>query len=126
MSLLSRLGLVATAIVSSILAAGVRLANAAQAGVWQYWDYPPLSGGYYNADQNVTVARTGTTRFFAHQIWFIGGDAAYIGIQDNPNGTLAIFSVWNSPGNASPGSPGSYCVAFGGEGVGYSCRIPYA
>jgi hypothetical protein len=99
-------------------------ASAAVAGVWQYWDYPSL-GGTYNTDEYLTVKASGPTRFFAHQVWFNGGDAAYLGLQDTPNGRIAIFSVWNSPGGAVAGS-GANCLTFGGEGVGWSCRVPYA
>ncbi|KAJ1547829.1 hypothetical protein HK405_004837, partial [Cladochytrium tenue] len=106
------------------LAAAPGPAAASSAGVWQYWSYPSTDGGYYNVDQNVTVSQTASTRFFSHQIWFNGGDAAYIGIQNNPNGTLAVFSVWNSL-DAISGGPGSYCLPFDGEGVGRSCRIAY-
>jgi hypothetical protein len=55
-------------------------------------------------------------------------DGGYGGIQskgilaDGTISDLAIFSIWNGLG-AIPGS-GSGCTAFGGEGIGYSCRIP--
>ena len=55
-------------------------------------------------------------------------DGGYGGIQSAgilANGTLsdlAIFSIWNGLG-ATPG-PGAGCTPFGGEGIGYSCRIP--
>ena len=55
-------------------------------------------------------------------------DGGYGGIQSKGNladGTisdLAIFSIWNGLG-AIPGA-GAGCTPFGGEGIGYSCRIP--
>lgn len=55
-------------------------------------------------------------------------DGGYGGIQSGgilANGTisdLAIFSIWNGLG-AIPGE-GAGCSPFGGEGIGYSCRIP--
>jgi hypothetical protein len=63
--------------------------------------------------------------------WFWSNmpDGGYGGIQDNgylaDNRTvsdLAIFSIWNAK-SAVPGE-GAGCLAFGGEGIGYSCRIP--
>lgn len=70
-----------------------------------------------------------TFRFFSQQL-SIGPFSAYMGLQTDmnfPNGSGkgAIFSVWNATGG-TPGSPGSWCQSFGGEGVGFSCRIPYA
>lgn len=98
-------------------------AGAAQAPVHQWWNHG--SGGLWNLDQTVTVNASGPTRFFAHQFGFDGGDGGYLGIQDTPNGRVAIFSVWDSPGDAAPG-PGAHCETFGGEGVGWHCMLPYA
>lgn len=119
--------LTAVALTAAALVAGQALpSSAATAGVWQFWDYP-ATGGTYNTDQFLTVTRTAPTRFFAHQIYLQGGDAGYVGLQDTPNGKIAIFSLWNSPtatSNATPGS-GAQCVRFSGEGVGWSCRKAY-
>jgi hypothetical protein len=55
-------------------------------------------------------------------------DGGYGGIQakgilaDGTISDLAIFSIWNGLG-ATPGA-GAGCTPFGGEGIGYSCRIP--
>ncbi len=55
-------------------------------------------------------------------------DGGYGGIQSKGNladgrvSDLAIFSIWNGLG-AIPGE-GAGCTPFGGEGIGYSCRIP--
>ncbi len=55
-------------------------------------------------------------------------DGGYGGIQskgilaDGRVSDLAIFSIWNGLG-AIPGE-GAGCTPFGGEGIGYSCRIP--
>lgn len=55
-------------------------------------------------------------------------DGGYGGIQskgilaDGTISDLAIFSIWNGLG-AIPGA-GASCSPFGGEGIGYSCRIP--
>ncbi|MFI5781970.1 DUF3472 domain-containing protein [Nocardia sp. NPDC051570] len=97
-------------------------ATAAQAGVWQWWNYP--TGDLWNLDTTVTVRATGPTRFFSHQIGFEGNDGGYLGIQDTPNGRIAIFAVWNSPGGATPG-PNARCETFGGEGVGWHCLVPF-
>ena len=60
--------------------------------------------------------------------WDNLADGGYGGIQssgilsDGKVADLAIFSVWNGLG-AIPGE-GAGCTPFGGEGIGYSCRIP--
>jgi len=43
-------------------------------------------------------------------------------LADGTISDLAIFSIWNGLG-AIPGA-GAGCTPFGGEGIGYSCRIP--
>ena len=59
--------------------------------------------------------------------WNNAPDGAYGGIQTKgilANGQisdLAIFSIWNATA-AIPG-PDAGCTTFGGEGIGYSCRI---
>ena len=53
-------------------------------------------------------------------------DGAYAGVQtggqraDGSDGGLGIFSIWDAK-EAVPG-PKSWCLPFGGEGVGMSCR----
>jgi Domain of unknown function (DUF3472) len=60
--------------------------------------------------------------------WDNVADGGYGGIQskgilaDGKVSDLAIFSIWNGLG-AIPGE-GAGCTPFGGEGIGYSCRIP--
>jgi hypothetical protein len=60
--------------------------------------------------------------------WDNVSDGGYGGIQskgilaDGSISDLAIFSIWNAVG-AIPGT-GAGCTPFGGEGIGYSCRIP--
>ena len=69
-----------------------------------------------------------------HMYWEAGwhwdnvSDGGYGGIQSQGNlangsvSDLAIFSIWNGL-SAVPGD-GAGCTPFGGEGIGYSCRIP--
>jgi hypothetical protein len=62
--------------------------------------------------------------FWSHQVAIIGGEAAYAGLQtlgSEPTGKIAIFSVWNAVGAEGP----VYAAPFGGEGEGWSVRIPF-
>ena len=65
------------------------------------------------------------TYFWAHQFGLVGGQGGYIGLQTKGNradgslGKMAIFSLWDATGAEGPG-----VVRFGGEGTGWSARIP--
>ena len=67
-----------------------------------------------------------TTYFWAHQFRTEAGEGGYIGLQtwgnraDGSLGKMAIFSFWDTLDAEGPG-----VVRFGGEGVGWSCRIPF-
>lgn len=103
---------------------------------WWGWPAPPVGGGHtgwFNRDVNLTVETdpgTAAALFWSHQFHFQGGDGGYIGLQTNGYvngqwvGKAAVFSIWQALG-AVAGSPGSACATFGGEGTGWSCRIPY-
>jgi len=96
-------------------------------------DYGWPGNGYFNIDFNFTIEvypGGNQSIFWAHQFWFENAvDGGYLGLQGNgiignqTVGKMAIFSIWNVS-NAVPG-PGAAAQAFGGEGVGYSVRLPY-
>ncbi len=63
--------------------------------------------------------------FWAHQVNLVGGEAAYFGLQTRgaqPEGKIAIFSVWGAIDAEGPEHAGR----FGGEGTGMTVRIRYA
>ena len=100
------------------------------------WRWPPstsfartLQAGYLSFE-HVLLPETDpgdTTYFWAHQFRLIGGEGGYIGLQtmghraDGSVGKMAIFSIWDAEEAEGPGT-----LRFGGEGEGWSCRIPYA
>jgi hypothetical protein len=62
--------------------------------------------------------------FWSHQVALIGGEAAYFGLQtqgSEPQGKIAIFSVWGAIDAAGP----EYAAPFGGEGDGMTVRARY-
>ena len=72
----------------------------------------------------------GSQYFWAQQFFFEGTtQGGYTGLQSDGIiaghriGKMAIFSIWDAL-EATPG-PGAQCQTFGGEGVGYSCRLPF-
>jgi hypothetical protein len=72
----------------------------------------------------------GSSWFWAQQFFFEGTtEGGYIGVQANGIlggqvvGKMLIGSIWNAT-EATPGPAGS-CEPFGGEGIGYSCRLAF-
>jgi hypothetical protein len=64
--------------------------------------------------------------FWSNQFSLLGGQGGYTGMQSNGGDKrMFLFSLWDAT-EAKPGSPGSYCLNFGGEGVGKSCRMAHA
>lgn len=72
--------------------------------------------------------------FYANNVWFnkytgTNGGTAYAGLQTNGNngtqavGKMLIFSIWDATSAAAV--PGGTAVQFGGEGTGWSVRVPY-
>ena len=61
--------------------------------------------------------------FWSHQVAFTNGTVAYAGMQtDAGPDRLFLFSVWGAT-EYKPGSRGSFCIRFDGEGSGISCRM---
>lgn len=62
--------------------------------------------------------------FWSHQVGFVGGEGAYLGLQTEgaePTGKIAIFSVWGATDADGP----EYVAPFAGEGTGMTVRIRY-
>lgn len=88
--------------------------------------------GFYNQDTFLTInsAPVNSYYFWAQQFWFINGNGGYMGLQTggNLNGhetKIAIFSIWDALDAVAGQAKNSYAGPFGGEGVGYSCKIEY-
>jgi hypothetical protein len=106
-----------------------RTAEARPRGTYSEWWWPD-EGAPYSVLEHVLVPEVDpgpdSTYFWAHQFRTVAGEGGYIGLQTKGNradgslGKMAIFSFWDTLGAEGPGA-----VRFGGEGVGWSCRIPY-
>lgn len=93
-----------------------------------YVDEDVPSGPHWNHDYRMAIAEEapGSPYFYSNQFAFAGGGGGYVGLQSGSpygNGKLLIFSIWDAT-IASAGA-GAWCQAFGGEGVGMSCRKEY-
>ena len=107
----------------------------AKAG-WQHeWAsaYLDWSGASLSRENSVTqiiqpLEIANQTYWSMSWVWNDRNIGGYAGIQTKGNlangtvGDLAIFSIWDAS-SAIPG-PDSGCLPFGGEGIGYSCRLP--
>ena len=109
---------------------GLERANAAEqhanANVYAFWKFDPNSG-FRDIEQKIKVRKKAPFTFWA-QFWrWTGQDVGgYVGLQtdgnrfDGSTGETAIFSLWDASDAKGPS-----CGTFGGEGVGYSCRLAY-
>lgn len=95
------------------------------ANLYGFWDFG--DNGFWNIDQELKIEQKARSSFWAQNWQWTGrSDGGYMGLQtdgvrfDGTRGELAIFSVWNAL-DAKDGE----CAAFGSEGAGWSCRVPY-
>lgn len=93
------------------------------ANAYVYWDFGQKTDDIWNIDQEIWIAQTAPSSYWA-LVWnwaanpTVGG---YLGLQIDDDGTSrAIFSLWNATA-----ATGGTCTPFGGEGIGYSCRLPF-
>jgi len=100
-------------------------------GTYTEWFWPPAPGGRgFDAFEHVLTPETDpgprSSYFWAHQFQLENGEGGYLGLQtrgDRGDGTwekIAIFSIWEA---LEADGPAPFC--FTGEGVGWSCHIPY-
>ncbi|GAA2671080.1 hypothetical protein GCM10010412_050460 [Nonomuraea recticatena] len=95
-------------------------------GTYSNWQFDGVSG-LGDVAYTITVdADPGDQSqvYWSNQVSWTNGHGGYAGLQTNASTTrrLFLFSVWDVT-EARPGSQGSWCEAFGGEGEGMSCRI---
>jgi hypothetical protein len=97
-------------------------------GSYTNYAFDPGVIGLYSVDFGITVHTDPGYRanvFWSNQFSLAGGQGGYTGMQSNGGEKrMFLFSLWNAT-EAKPGSPGSHCLDFGGEGVGKSCRMAH-
>ena len=95
--------------------------------VYVFWNYTNRTD-ITDIQQTLSPLQLQSGTFWAMDWTFTGQTyGGYMGLQTDANGNpnIAIFSVWNATVVGSPGV-NAYCLPFGGEGVGESCRLPYS
>ncbi|QNS08057.1 ricin-type beta-trefoil lectin domain protein [Streptomyces xanthii] len=123
--------LAAAGVLALAAAAGLATATPAAAsdtpGSYTHYGFPSGTAGLSDVTFRTTVTKDAgpaSNIFWSHQFGFTAGNGAYTGMQSNGPGQTRtfLFSVWDAT-EAKTGSTGSYCLDFGGEGVGKSCRL---
>lgn len=110
----------------SLAALGAAPAHASSTpNAYTYYAFPAGTPPLYDVTFSITVDQDpghAANVFWSNQFGFAGGLGGYLGMQSNggPKRTF-LFSIWNAT-EARAGDAGSYCLNFGGEGVGKSCR----
>lgn len=97
-------------------------------GSYTHYAFDPGVAGLNAVDFGTTVQTDPGYRanvFWSHQFSLSKAQGGYTGMQSNGGEKrMFLFSLWNAT-EAKPGTPGSYCLSFGGEGVGKSCRMAH-
>lgn len=76
-------------------------------------------------DEEPVIARN-IGVYALNQFYFQAGDiGGYIGLQKDPRGKFAIFSIWDAGADFATALPTGNCKRFGGEGSGAQCLIRY-
>lgn len=95
-------------------------------GTFTTWTWPATPTGYtemrWELEPRSDPSPIGY--FWSHQVAFVGGQAAYFGLQtqgSDPPGKIAIFSVWDAIDADGP----ELVAPFSGEGSGMTVRIRY-
>lgn len=118
--------LVSVACVIGLLAA-LSTAVAAQqqqyANAYAFWEFGDKVNDVESIDQTIWIAKPATGSQWV-LIWTWTADPAhggYLGFNTSDEGkSQALFSLWNADQ-----AKGKSCAKFGGEGEGWSCRMPF-
>ena len=96
------------------------------ANLYAFWDH--AAPDMWNIDQELKVVQKAASTFWAlNWTWQDADFGGYLGLQTDGDrfggarGELAIFSLWNAVA-----ADGGNCQPFGGEGEGFSCRLPFS
>ncbi|GAM23329.1 hypothetical protein SAMD00019534_065040 [Acytostelium subglobosum LB1] len=97
-------------------------------GSYTNYQWSPEPSGFSNVHYQINIQND--PGFYANTYWsnqfgMVGTDGGYTGVQSNGGQPRTfLFSLWNAKVD-KPGSPGSKCQPFGGEGVGMHCQYFY-
>lgn len=92
------------------------------ANAYAFWDFGQDADDIQNVDQKIWIAKPALSSQWV-MTWAWVADPAhggYLGFNTDDNGKAqALFSLWNATA-----ATGDNCKEFGGEGSGWSCRMP--
>lgn len=93
------------------------------ANAYTFWDFGQDADDVQNVEQKIWIAMPApSTQWVITWAWVADpAHGGYLGFNTDDKGKgQALFSLWN----ASEATGGN-CKQFGGEGVGWSCRMPF-
>ncbi len=109
----------------AMIAGTAMVASAQQqqyANAYAFWEFGDKVNDVENIDQTIWIAKPATGTQWV-LIWNWVADPAhggYLGFNTGDDGkSQALFSLWNADQAKGPN-----CKTFGGEGEGWSCRMP--
>ena len=122
-SLYARLLAAGIALMLSSMFFSVQAQQQQYANAYTYWDFGQGSDDVQNVEQKIWIAQPAPASQWV-MTWAWTADPAhggYLGFNADANGKgQALFSLWNATA-----ATGSSCQQFGGEGTGWSCRMPF-
>ncbi len=93
------------------------------ANAYAYWEFAKEIDSVENVEQSIWIAKPAPASQWV-LMWSWVADPAhggYFGFNTDSSGKgQALFSLWNADK-----AIGEHCKEFGGEGVGWSCRMPF-
>lgn len=101
---------------------GSAMSQQQYANAYAFWDFGNNTDDIYNIDQQIWIAQTAPGSYWALVWSFVDATTGgYMGLQIDEDGTTrAIFSLWDATAARS-----GQCAPFGGEGIGYNCKLPF-
>ncbi len=93
-----------------------------KSNAYVFWDFGDQADNVENIDQKIRIAKTAPgTQWVMTWTWAGDSHGGYLGFNIDEQGKgQALFSLWNADQAKGPN-----CQTFGGEGEGWSCRMPF-
>jgi hypothetical protein len=119
----ARLLIISLIITLSGIVCSVHAQQQQYANAYTFWDFGQSADDVQNVEQNIWIAKPAiSTQWVMTWAWVADpAHGGYLGFNTDADGKgQALFSLWNAVA-----ATGGNCQQFGGEGTGWSCRMPF-
>jgi len=119
----ARLLIISLIIILNSIVYSVHAQQQQYANAYTFWDFGQDADDVQNVEQNIWIAKPAiSTQLVMTWAWVADpAHGGYLGFNTDAGGKgEALFSLWNATAAA-----GGNCQQFGGEGTGWSCRMPF-